>query len=260
MSHSGGSAFPDRGNLTFYAVLAALVLLVGAGPLLERKIFAFMFKVERVADNVYVGYEMSYPDRERFLRNYALARQKVASFFGGVSAEPRVVACSTWACYERIGGVRPRGGQVQHGAAYGKKFFQISPASLGSLATVTHEYAHIEIAARLGLRGKFDSLPVWFNEGLAALISEDELYSEEAYEKLKAAGPVVDVRKSKGGVQSLGPGGVRSFYILAAHEVRMFMKRAGGRGAIIELLARLKAGESFDRVYNEMMGQAGRRV
>ncbi len=245
-------------NLLFYLVIAALVAVIGAGPLMERKIFTSTFEVEEIADNVYVGIEMSPQDRHRFLQNYTKARQKVAAFFGRASGHPRVIACSTWDCYERIGGPRPGNGQIQHGAAYGQRFFQISPASLGDLTTVIHEYTHIEIAYRLGRRGKFGVLPVWFNEGLAVVVSDDPKHSEDAYKKLLAKGPPPDMRKLSTPAQwAAVRGSIRDYYTAAAHEVRKWMKQAGGAPAVVELLARLKEGEDFETVYNALLKRSG---
>ncbi len=254
-------SFPiNSSNIAFYLIAGALVAMVGAGPLMERKIFTSTFKVEEVADNVYVGVEMPPSDRRKFLQNYARARQKVAAFFGRASGNPRVIACSTWECYERIGGPRPGNGKVQHGAAYGRRFFQISPASLGDLTTVIHEYAHIEIANRLGRRGKFQALPVWFNEGLAVVVSEDPKRSEEAYKKMLAKGPPPNVRKLVSGAQwAAAPGSICDYYTASAHEVRKWMKQAGGPRAVVELLARLRDGEDFDTVFNALAGRMTRR-
>ncbi|OZM81856.1 hypothetical protein [Pseudonocardia sp. MH-G8] len=95
--------------------------------------------------------------------------QRVAEFFGDLRGGPAFLACLTDACYARIGGGGERGIAVLNRAV------MLSPRGIDPVIAA-HELTHVELHARLGSA----TVPQWFDEGLAVLVSDDARYLQPA--------------------------------------------------------------------------------
>jgi hypothetical protein len=87
--------------------------------------------------------------------------RRVAEYFGDLRSDPDVLVCLTEECYARIGGGRERGVAVLYRAV------MLSPRGIDPVIAA-HELTHVELRARLGRA----SVPQWFDEGLAVLVSD----------------------------------------------------------------------------------------
>ena len=98
------------------------------------------------------------------------AQGMVAAAWGSLRANPRILICQTLPCQTRLGG-----GQAL-GMSYGAWAVHIGPK--GTNATIiAHELAHAELVHRVGiLPMALGHVPVWLNEGLAVIISQDARY------------------------------------------------------------------------------------
>jgi len=108
-----------------------------------------------------------------------------------------------------------------------------------------------------------NSIPTWFDEGLAVVVSEEPAHSEKVWEQIvsekittpkfedlvslrgwiKAAKEYGDVDYSNG-----IPGKICVVYATAGHEVRIWHQNAGSDG-ILRLIEKLKSGEDFDKAF-----------
>lgn len=165
------------------------------------------------------------------------ANRRVAAFYGSQTTHPRMLICSTDACYRRIGGGTEKGRALRADALL------LAPA--GANETIAaHELSHVEFHQRLGPAR--DRVPPWFNEGLAVLVSEDARYLKPAgggdrcrlpYEQ---AVTVVDTPWGTG-----RPGAVDHRYLQAACVVSRWVGEQGGSAAVLRVIARLRAGKKF---------------
>ncbi|TQM14940.1 hypothetical protein [Pseudonocardia kunmingensis] len=154
----------------------------------------------------------------------------VAEFFGGLRSDPAFLACLTDACYTRIGG----GGE--RGIAVLNRTVMLSPRGIDPVIAA-HELTHVELHARLGTA----SVPQWFDEGLAVLVSDDPRYllPEGPGDRCRVApaGPLPEsldawLRAAGSDPQVYAQAGCAVSRLLAAHDVH----------ALVALLA---AGEAL---------------
>src|SRR5207244_6669253 len=98
------------------------------------------------------------------------ARNRVAGFYGGLDAAPRVLVCVSEDCYRRIGGAGSRGTSLSDVA------LRLSPRGIDPVIAA-HELSHIELHHRIGnIRHLMGAIPAWFDEGVAVVVSDDRRY------------------------------------------------------------------------------------
>jgi hypothetical protein len=193
------------------------------------------YGMQPLAADVYVERDLSPAERERIEQVVAVARQRISAFYGPAASDPRILVCTTAACYERIGG----GGEA--GVAVLNQALMLAPRGVTEVIA-THELSHVELRKRL--RGH--SVPQWFNEGLAVVVSNDPRYLKP------------DGAKDRCLIESDGPLPVtldawhkasaadERVYARAACAVDRWARARGGRAAITDLIEHLAAGEPFD--------------
>ncbi|MDD8024482.1 MAG: hypothetical protein PHX82_15385, partial [Paracoccaceae bacterium] len=94
-------------------------------------------------------------------------------FYGVPRGHLRILACETSACDRRLGG---RGAAAVTYSLGPVSVVRLAPRGL-SQTILTHELAHTETHARLGVIGQIRGrLPAWMDEGLSVLVSDDPRY------------------------------------------------------------------------------------
>jgi hypothetical protein len=242
-----------------FILLFVLVIMSGCTGISRTKTYLMrptVLGMEEVAPGVFVDKEMSVLQRSDLLNTVKEARNKIAAFYGGVISEPQILACSTEACFAGIGGTQ------QRGLSLGKSKILISPRGLSS-PILTHEWSHAELSTRMdaSLDGIFGirSLPRWFDEGLAVVVSEEPAHSENVWQQI-AAGKmptpkleelvslkqwITAAKKFGDADYSIGvPGKICVVYATAGHQVREWY-RCAGKDGLLKLIERVKAGEAF---------------
>ncbi|MEU4160138.1 hypothetical protein [Actinoplanes sp. NPDC026670] len=179
-------------------------------------------------------------DDEAYQRIVATAEQRISAFYGDRTSDARVLICATKECYQSIGG----GGEK--GQAFGRWALRLSPD--GANETIaTHELAHIELHKRLG--SAYESVPDWFDEGLAVLISDDARYLDPAnggnrcrvpYEE---AAPIISADWN-----TFGEAGSDRKYLLAACVVTHWVDEHGGASGVLTMISDLRTGRKFSEL------------
>lgn len=202
-----------------------------------------------IGPRLYADPAMTEDARVMLRRTVAEAPARLALFFGPAASTPRVLACASTACQARI-----RGGGAR-GMAYGAFGLRLSPAGLEP-TIVVHELTHMELAAHLGLRQMAaGSVPAWFDEGVAVIVSDDPRYLDhdaEGAPRCRAGldGPVPDdPRAFRHSGKAAYP-----LYARAACRVLTWMNRAGGPPAIGHLVDAVGKGARFAEVYEDKGG------
>lgn len=175
---------------------------------------------------------------KRALETIGSARDRVRHFYGTLESKPRILACLTEACYQRIGGGGSTGMALLDVALF------LSPRG-NRIVIASHEMSHIELHRRLGLRATVErKVPQWFDEGLAAMVSDDPRY-------LKPEGAVD--RCVVETTEDLPT--ARSAWVIEARDRQLYAKAAcrvvrwtiahGGPKAVPALLSAVSKGATF---------------
>jgi hypothetical protein len=159
------------------------------------------------------------------------ARRRVEEFYGDRRSDPRVVACFTDDCYDRIGG----GGEK--GVAILDRAVMLSPRGLDAVIA-SHEMAHVELHQRLD-----GEVPQWFDEGLAVVISEDSRYLGE-HCGVPFDGPLPETLPAWLTAATAD----QQVYSKAACRVQRWLDANGGRDAVLALIGRLNDGAAFPSI------------
>ncbi|GAB6908546.1 hypothetical protein JCM12296A_43860 [Desulfosarcina cetonica] len=156
-----------------------IVLLSGCTQVNRAKTYLISpstLGMEKIAPHVFVNPDMSPADREKVAGIAMAAKEKIINFYGGVISAPDILACSTQASFKRLGGTS------QRGLLLGTSKILISQKGL-TTPILTHEWSHAELRARMDAKmgGVFgiSSMPTWFDEGLAVVVSEEPSHSEK---------------------------------------------------------------------------------
>lgn len=246
-----------------YGLILLLLFLSGCTEFHKTKAYLLppsVLGMEELAPRVFVDKEMSLAQREEFRQVVYVAGTNIANFYGSIASQPVILACSTDECFSGIGGGKSLGKDL------GKSKILISRRGL-TIPILTHEWSHAELRTRMD--AKFDgifgmnSIPTWFDEGLAVVVSEEPRHSEKVWERIvaqkmdtprlddlvtlkgwnKAAGKYGDVDCALG-----VPGKINVVYATAGHEVRSW-HRTVGREGLLKLIDRIKSGENFENSY-----------
>jgi hypothetical protein len=216
--------------------------------------------MEEVAPRVFVNKNMPLTQREEILRIVIEAKRKIIDFYGDSMSDPQILACSTEECFTSLGGVKARALDLS------KSKIILSSRGLTS-PILTHEWSHAEMRVRMNARmdGVFgiSSMPTWFDEGLAVVVSEEPTHSEKVWEQIiatKMTTPRIEDLVSLKGWQKAAkefgdvdcssgiPGKMCVVYATAGHEVRQWYQRVGKSG-LMKLIEKVKSGEDFDETY-----------
>ena len=215
--------------------------------------------LEQIAPGLNVEPQMTKQQRKTLTGNIGIARQRIHLYFGSVAVEPTITACATEKCFQDNGGVAGRA------KAYGATKVLLSPRDLTAPA-IAHEWSHAELHTRVGGARAAKEIPRWFDEGLAAMISNDPDHSEEAWQAIKEARIATPALKEmenaekwqaavkKYGNSTTNKEQYKVLYATAAHEVRRWYRKAGKMG-LTQLIESVRQGKSFIRAYQEAQGK-----
>lgn len=178
---------------------------------------------------------MSSAQRIEFLKTVDAAKARVSKFFQGLQGHPKILGCSTEDCF-----VANSRGAAPKGQSYGSSALILSPRGL-NVVIVAHELTHIELHVRVGTFRAWRTVPAWFDEGLAVLVSQDPRYSEAAWMAATQNGRHLTTNDAI----RWGKRGWLETYGTARHEVGAWYARAGHEG-LMRLIANLKQGEPFN--------------
>ncbi|GIF37917.1 hypothetical protein [Actinoplanes xinjiangensis] len=226
---------PKRRWIITGVVAGLLGLAIGATAVAAPSIAAIAcpqcYGLSSLGDGVYAE-----RDDEAYHRIVTAAEQRISDFYGGRTSDARVLICATPECYRSIGG----GGEK--GQAFGRWALRLSPD--GANETIaTHELAHIELHKRLGSAS--ESVPDWFDEGLAVLISEDARYLNPAGGD-RCRVPYAEATAITGADwATFGAVGSDHKYLLAACVVSHWLDEHGGPPGILTMIGDLRAGKTF---------------
>ncbi len=236
--------FKYLGCFLFLLVLAGcFAVLFVPNPL--RMMQPSYFGFEEIAPQVFAPPTSSPKLRENALKEIKAAEQIVIEFYGSLAPRPKIVLCPFETCDDVFG---KRGSR---GVAYGKRVIRVNEKGINSVI-LSHELMHTNLKARVGeWRTYFGSVPAWFDEGLAVLISIDQRYEAFYPDKVLA-----DLKSNPGWWQwsdIMKRHGWRATYGGSQQLVKELSDKVGKVG-ILRLIKRLEDGMSFDEALKTVRG------
>jgi hypothetical protein len=239
---------PRRAFRKFGLLLAALVVIGAAGAAFAYPAVAAIacpqcYGFESLEPGVFVDRSMSAAQRGQTEAFIDSARDRVRTFYGALSRSPRILICSTEACYQRIGG------GISHGMAMLDIALFLSPRGANTVIAA-HELSHIELHSRLGrLKTYRRDIPQWFDEGVAVVVSDDPRYlAKEGAADRCLASPDGDLPTQRAAWVERASDG--NLYAKAACRVSRWMAAKGGPGAVTRLVGAVANGTDFNTAYN----------
>lgn len=205
------------------------------------------FGLEKAADGIYVESNMAAAERSRVLATVAAARTQAGQFYGGLQHTPRILVCADDACYERMGGM-PGTATGAVGA------FALEVSHLGAQQQVflSAGLSRAELYGRIGFwKFSLGAVPMWFDEGLAVVVADDTAYILPPNHRDRClTGALPDMPGTPSEWQEeMQQEGSTALYAQSACKVDMWMTRNGGPKAATDLLAKIAAGQEFNKLF-----------
>ncbi|WP_297961303.1 hypothetical protein [uncultured Ruminococcus sp.] len=231
-------------SLILLLLMAAVYIFQFTG-LGYRMSVPYRSSFEKAADNIYVNKNYSGNIKEAIqLTEEALERDR--AFFGKLQCTDTtiIIFCDDDKLLSKLGG------DHDTKTSYTKKnYISVSDKYL-NIDIIAHEFTHAELHTRLNMKA-LESIPTWFDEGLATQNDYREQYGLDAWieqtDNGKNTVPLEDM--DTGSEFYADPVEDRRFrYLNAKHEVSEWMEIHGQNG-LLELLDKLNNGEEFGAAY-----------
>ena len=246
----------------FIAVVVLTLGLSGCGHVESVKVFfPTVFGMDELTTNLYVDKTMPAEERARLQFVVDQARTRVTDFFGSLNTSPVILACATETCFSAFGGRGPRA------RSFGESRMLLSPRGT-TLPIISHEWTHLELHYRIGL-WRMRTVPTWFDEGLAVVVSQEPTHSEHEWEEIQrlhlpipqltellATNDWITAVHTYGDDKdSSNPSDGRfTVYSTVGHEVRRWNAIAG-RDGLLGLIAAVRGGDTFSDAYAKAQHQ-----
>lgn len=225
--------------------LAFSLFIIYYYPIWGALLCPHCFGFKEFKSGIYVDIDLD-DDRERgkILSNVDIARSLLRKVYGAVRAPmPAVFLCSSAKCSTRFG---RRG---EKASSYGHLAVIVFNDG-NNPVILAHELSHVETGFRLGFYS-WASVPAWFDEGLAVVVSRDNRYLE-----IGPSGTLSCNDTSDGALiadvdewwQKASAGSV-DIYSAAACRVVNWINGKNDIGAVEKLLDGLRAGGEFEKLF-----------
>lgn len=183
-----------------------------------------------IGPHIFVDSKMPEKQRKQFLQTVKYSKVEISKFFGGMKSSPDIYACSTKKCLKQFGGIPAIAKSIDDNKVI------LSSRGLDNV-TLTHELAHVEFHKRLGTPHVWNKVPMWFDEGLAALACKDPNYAKRV-----PMMPLDDLSSQNQWVNAIRK--KKPAYNVAKQAVESWYRGAGTQG-LHNLISHLQKGGDF---------------
>lgn len=232
------------GSLLLLLILAAFLAVMFV-PNPFRMMMPSYFGFEEIAPQVFLPPDLSPKMRENALKEIKAAEQIVIEFYGSLAPRPKIVLCPFETCDDVFGKL----GSL--GVAYGKRVIRVNEKGMNPVI-LSHELMHTNLKAWVGeWRTYFGSVPAWFDEGLAVLVSKDQRFEASYPEKA-----LLDLKTNDGWWQwgdVMKRHGWKAAYGGSQQLVKELSGKVGKAG-ILRLIKLMQDGFSFDEALQRLKG------
>jgi hypothetical protein len=224
--------------------ISAAAGAIFAFPALAAAACPTCYGFARIGSTVFVERGASDADVAHAKQALAEARSRVGDFYGAPIVAPTILICLTDQCYRRLGGGDSLGRTILDQAVF------LAPMGINP-TIASHELSHVQIHSRIGkVRTLTGSVPEWFVEGAAVVVSDDPRYLAPlgSVDRCLVAptGPLPwTLRDWMRDARS------QQLYAKAGCAVSRWMSARGGARAVVELLRKVGDGVSFESAFDD---------
>ena len=251
-------------HLKIIGLLLSVTLIAGCSALQGGKLLApESFGLTPVAPGLYIEAGADEATRDELREAMANAENAIRNTYGSVNSRPIINACISEGCYKTFGGQ----GSTAGGAYVFINRILLSPRGL-NWHFLAHEWSHAELLSRLTFITWWRK-PVWFDEGLAVVVSEAPEHSESHWQFLTSNNIPRPTREELHAIKSLkqwndaihrygedknierkakGDPILNPVYTAAGQEIRPWLAKVGSSG-LLAFIARLNDGGDFESAY-----------
>lgn len=230
----------DRLIPAFLAIILSSFLATAATPGVQRSYLPKLYGIHQIDQNIFTD---STTDQDKIKNLVKKARVNTQQFYGDLRSNPQFIICTTKRCKNQLG-------FKSRGIAYGFSYINIGPKGVNE-TILTHELLHAELHKRLGYIGLLkQTIPAWFNEGLATHLSNDKRLSKN--HSAKDITWIKGAKYRKDWSKFASKNGWKRAYGSAAQAVKKIEDEIGQKG-IRTIISRVaENGEDFDRVLADL--------
>ncbi|MVP02556.1 hypothetical protein [Paenibacillus lutrae] len=240
----------DKFVLFASLLLAAAVLIqltMYAEP--ARAVMVNYSNLNLIAPDVYVEPGLLGETQDELMSHLHSSDKKIAAVFGKRTSTPYLI-------YVESQNEQKKYAKNPTGQTYyypWKNYIVIGPKGLNE-NVISHEFAHAELRERLNNKNK---VPVWFDEGLAAMIDGRYTTNESVWKQLTNDGtkPINYDELNSHQAFSYGTKEAWNHYNLASYEVNRWYTLVGEPG-LNRLISELNDGKDFKEQYKIIESEA----
>lgn len=198
---------------------------------------------KEVRNNIFIDNDYLDEDEE-ILSMIDIANERNEEFFGKLEGKTVIIVTNDEEKLNKLGNPSSTAFTTTY-VFNGAHNYTVVAGKKAELDVLAHELSHAEIHSRL-YKNKWsskDSIPIWFDEGLAMQNDYRDKYSESEFEKISDARDITDI-SDEAFFDSNKEIRVEN-YILAKHMVSTLIKDKG-KEQIFNLIDRVNNGEKFN--------------
>ena len=236
-------------KIVSFAILSTIVLAIFLGTNFTKIGYMSTIKYhgfKEVRDNIFI--DNNYLDEdEEILSMIDTANERNEDFFGELEGKTVIIVTDDEEKLNKLGNPSSTAFTTTY-VFKGAHNYTVVSGEKAELDVVAHELSHAEIHSRL-YKNKWsskDSIPIWFDEGLAMQNDYRDKYSESEFEKISDARDITDI-SDEAFFDSNKEIRVEN-YILAKHMVSTLIKDKR-KEEIFNLIDRVNNGEKFNIDY-----------
>jgi hypothetical protein len=225
--------------ITVIPIFVILLFLLVNYILTPQPINAMMVNLSgmtKYENHIYMEQSIPEKTREEILNDYEKSKARILGFFDEISANPTIIFVQSQKAINRY--AQNQTGQTYY--TYWGNYIVIGPNGFNK-DVIAHELMHAELRERLE---NHNQVPVWFDEGLAALV--DERYSNVNDYKTDYA--KLEDLKNRDIFNDSNRSGEN--YRTAKSEVNIWYAN-NGKTRLNNLINGLNNGLLFNKLYNE---------
>ena len=177
-SDGNANASFQRGNIVKafkYFLVALMLMAVGvtyAHANIARLVLIDNSDFQKVNSDVYLSGELSSHAEEKVETLISDARKRIATHYGEINAEPKIVVLSSKQELKEYG-LNDRPGALIF-APWGT--YLLLNFETAGIDVAAHELVHAEVVQRVGYLKRYFDIPTWFDEGVAMQVDYRGMY------------------------------------------------------------------------------------
>jgi hypothetical protein len=202
--------------------------------------------MDKITEQVYVEPVMELLEREKLLSLIKKAKVRTAKFYGEDVSQPLIIACWSEVCYSRY--QEHRINYLSNSVAHAGDNYMVLSKDALDVESITHEWSHTFLDSYIDPSVE---IPLWFNEGMAVIASEDKDYTKKTWQlilELEGGAPKLSKISGQWSNNALSEDKSELFYRTSHQEVAAWYAKLDKK-SFKKFLKELKNGTAFYEAY-----------